>query len=43
LPGAPVWMQTRSGEEVILTVNQVARQHLAGPPAVDPETAPEQG
>lgn len=43
LPGAPVWMETRSGEEVILTVNQIARQRLQGPPAGDPETAPGQG
>ena len=43
LPGAPVWMETTSGETVMLTVHQIARQHLAGPPAGDPETAPAPG
>jgi hypothetical protein len=43
LPGAPVWMETRRGEEIQLTLNQIARQHLAGPPAGDPRTAPEPG
>ena len=43
LPGAPVWMETTSGESVMLTVNQIARQNLAGPPADDPETAPAPG
>jgi hypothetical protein len=43
LPGAPVWMETRSGEQVILTVNQIARQQLAGEPADGPETAPAPG
>ena len=43
LPGAPVWMETRRGEEVILTVNQIARQRLPVPPAGGPETAPGQG
>jgi hypothetical protein len=43
LPGAPVWFQSRMGERVILTVNQIARQHLGESPAADPETAPGQG
>ena len=40
LPGAPVWMETLSGESVILTLYQVARQHLPAPSAAGPETAP---
>ncbi len=43
LAGAPVWMETRSGERVILTVNQIARQQLAGEPAGGPGTAPAPG
>ncbi len=43
LPGAPVWMATTSGEQIMLTINQIARQHLAGPPAGGPETVPGQG
>lgn len=43
LPGAPVWMQTRSGERVLLTVNQIARQQLAAPPPGGPETVPAPG
>ncbi len=42
LPGAPIWMETRSGEDVLLTLNQVARQRLPVPPAAGPETAPGQ-
>ena len=40
LPGAPIWMETRSGENAMLTLNQVARQRLPAPPAAGPETAP---
>ena len=40
LPGAPVWMETLSGETVKLTLSQIARQRLPAPPAADPETAP---
>lgn len=40
LPGAPLWMETRQAQEVLLTLNQIARQRLAGPPAGDPGTAP---
>ncbi|MFQ5350875.1 MAG: hypothetical protein ACE5EG_10570, partial [Thermoanaerobaculia bacterium] len=43
LPGAPVWMETRRGEQVVLTVNQIARQRLSGPPAGGPETVPGPG
>ncbi len=43
LPGAPVWFESRSGEQIILTVQQIARQHLAGSPADGPETAPAPG
>lgn len=43
LPGAPVWMETRRNQEVTLTINQIARQHLAAPPAGGPETVPAPG
>ena len=43
LPGAPLWMETRSGEQLLLSLSQIARQRLPGPPEADPETAPEQG
>ena len=43
LPGAPVWFESRQGERVLLRVNQIARRHLAGPPADDPGTVPGQG
>lgn len=40
LPGAPLWMEARSGERRLLTLNQIARQRLPAPPAGGPETAP---
>ena len=43
LPGAPVWFESSSGGQVILTVHQIARQHLAAPPVAGPETAPAPG
>ena len=43
LPGAPVWMESRSGETAMLTLNQIARQRLGGAPAAGPETAPAPG
>ncbi len=43
LPGAPAWMETRQGGEVLMAVSQIARRHAAAPPAADPETAPAPG
>ena len=43
LPGAPLWMETRSGERPMLTLNQIARQRLPEPPAAGPETTPAPG
>ena len=43
LPGAPLWMETRSGEQATLTLNQIARQRLPAPQPAGPETAPAPG
>ncbi len=42
-PGAPIWMESRRGEQVLLEVTQIGRRRPGELAEGDPETAPEPG